>query len=105
MLQSPQPPLRRHYPWLAPMQAGPLVPQLMLLWRLNGHQAYSFCPLAQAGGSARRELLVLPLGHSARVAQRESETHPHPIAAPVLSYLWLTEERIAREAEASVLIR
>ena len=49
--------------------------------------------------------MVLPLGHSARVAQRESETHPHPIVALVLSYLWLTEEQIALEAEASVLIR
>ena len=87
------------------MQAMPLVLQLTLLWMWNGCQECSFRPLAQAGGSARRELLVLPLGHSARVAQRESETHPHPIAALVLSYLWLTEERIAREAEASVLIR
>ena len=83
----------------------PLVLQLALLWIWNGCQECSFRPLALAGGSARRELLVLPLGHSARVAQRESETHPHPIAALVLSYLWLTEERIAREAEASVLMR
>jgi hypothetical protein len=78
----------------------PLMLQLALLWIWNGCQECSFRPLALAGGSARRELLVLPSGHSVGVAQQEPETHPHPIAALVPSYLWLTEEQIACEAEA-----
>ena len=83
----------------------PLVLQLALLLIWNGCQECSFRPLALAGGSARREHLVLPSGHSAAVAQQEPETHPHPIASLVPSYLWLTEEQIAREAEALVLMQ
>ena len=65
----------------------------------------TLCLLAQACGSARRELLVFPSGHSARMAQREPEIHAHQIAALVLNCLWLTEEQNAREAEASVSAR
>ena len=76
---------------------------LLLIW--NGSRECSCRPLALAGGSAHRELLVRPSGYSAAVAQQEPETHPHPIASLVPGYLWLTEEQIAREAEALVLMQ
>ena len=49
--------------------------------------------------------MVLPLGHLARLAQRESQTRPRPNEAAVLSYLWSTEELMGHEAEVSVWTR